>query len=115
MEECSSRKILKSDVKVAKNYLDRDRIKELERIVSACLDLAENRAERGIVMRMIDWVKFPDSFLELSSYPILDNRGKISAEMAKAKAIMEYDKFRVIQDKSFESDFDRKVKKMFRI
>ncbi len=104
-------KILKSDIKVAKNYLNKEHIKELERLVSAYLDLAENRARRGIVMNMKDWVKFLNGFLELSEYPILTDKGKISAEKARIKAEKEYEKFRVEQDKRFESDFDREVKR----
>ena len=79
-------KILKSDVAVAKNYLNEAHVKELNRIVSAYLDLAENRAERGIVMKMADWVTFLHSFLELSNYPILQDKGKVSALEAKLKA-----------------------------
>ncbi len=105
-------KILKTDITVAKNYLSEKHIKELERIVSAYLDLAENRAERGILMKMEDWVRFLHNFLELSNYPILQDKGKISQEQAKIKAEKEYDKYRVVQDKNFESDFDREVKKI---
>src|SRR5271166_4475944 len=79
-------KILKSDVTVAKNYLNEAHVKELNRIVSAYLDLAENRAERGILMKMADWIKFLNSFLELSNYPILQDKGKVSALEAKLKA-----------------------------
>lgn len=103
-------KILKADVTVAKNYLSEKHIKELERIVSAYLDLAENRAERQILMNMKDWIKFLTNFLELSNYPILQNNGKISAEKARNKAEQEYDKYRVFQDKNFESDFDKDIK-----
>ncbi len=104
-------KILKSDIVIAKNYLDEKPLKELEGIVSAYLDLAENRAKRGIIMNMKDWVKFLNQFLELSEYPILKDKGKISALKAKIKAEAEYKKFRIIQDKQFESDFDKEVKK----
>lgn len=100
-------KILKSDVVIAKNYLEEEHLKQLERIVSAYLDLAENRASRAIVMNMKDWIGFLDKFLELSDYPILIDNGKISALEAKLKAQIEYEKFRVIQDKNFVSDFDR--------
>lgn len=100
-------KILKSDVSIAKNYLEEEHLKQLERIVSAYLDLAENRASRGIVMNMKDWIGFLDKFLELSDYPILIDNGKISALEAKLKAQTEYEKFRVIQDINFVSDFDR--------
>ncbi len=104
-------KILKSDVSVAKNYLNEQHIKQLERLVSAYLDLAENRAQRGIVMNMEDWVKFLNKFLELSDYPILTDKGRIPALEAKIKAETEYNKFRTKQDKYFESDFDKEVKK----
>lgn len=100
-------KILKSDVSIAKNYLEEEHLKQLERIVSAYLDLAENRASRGIVMNMKNWIGFLDKFLELSDYPILIDNGKISALEAKLKAENEYEKYRVIQDRNFVSDFDR--------
>lgn len=105
-------KVLKSDVTVAKNYLEEEHLKELERIVSAYLDLAENRANRGLVMNMQDWVVFLDKFLALSDYPILLDKGKVSALEAKLKAEGEYDKYRVIQDKNYISDFDRLLKKL---
>ena len=103
-------KILKSDVIVAKNYLNEQHISELNRIVSAYLDLAENRAERQIVMNMADWTKFLHQFLELSNYPILENKGTISALEAKIKADSEYEKYKVVQDQLFESDFDKQIK-----
>ncbi len=105
-------KILKSDTTVAKNYLSEAHIKELNRIVSAYLDLAENRAERGIVMKMTDWVKFLDGFLELSNYPILQDKGKVSAHQAKLKAAQEYEVYRKQQDVEYISDFDREVKRL---
>ncbi len=105
-------KILKSDVVVAKNYLAHQHLAELNRIVSAYLDLAENNAQRGIAFNMQQWAKFLDSFLELSNYPILKDKGKISMLEAKLKAVTEYDKFRVIQDRTYESDFDREIKKI---
>lgn len=105
-------KILKSDVTVAKNYLNEQHIKELNQIVSAFLDLAENRAERKILMKMQDWIIFLNQFLELSDYPILENKGKINALEAKIKAETEYEKFRVIQDKNYVSDFDIEVKRL---
>ncbi len=103
-------KILKSDIKIAKNYLSEQHIKELNRIVSAYLDLAENRAERQISMTMADWVTFLDRFLDLSDYPILTDKGKISALEAKLKAAQEYDKFRHTQDQTYLSDFDKQIK-----
>jgi hypothetical protein len=105
-------KILKSDVVVAKNYLSHQHISELNRIISAYLDLAENNAQRGIAFNMQQWAKFLDSFLELSNYPILNDKGKLTMLEARLKAEQEYDKFRVIQDQTYESDFDREVKKL---
>ena len=105
-------KVLKSDVTVAKNYLTEAHIRELNRIVSAYLDLAENRAERGLLMRMEDWAKFLDSFLELSSYPVLDDKGRVSALEARLKAEHEYEAFRQLQDTEYVSDFDREVKRL---
>lgn len=105
-------KVLKSDVVVAKNYLSETHIKELNQIVSAYLDLAENRAKRKITTTMEDWAKFLDSFLDLSSYPILLDKGKIRAEQAKIKAFEEYNKFRVVQDRDYLSDFDKERKQI---
>ena len=104
-------KILKSDVAVAKNYLIEKEIKNLERVVSMYLDYAENQAARQIPMKMRDWVKKLDAFLKFNEYEILHDAGKISSEIAISLAEKEYEKFRVIQDKAFESDFDIGVKK----
>ena len=103
---------MRSDVTVAKNYLNKAHIKELNRIVSAYLDLAEVRAEKQIVTRMEDWVKFFHDFLKLSSYPILEDKGKVSALEAKIKAEGEYEIFRKIQDEDYISDFDREIKRI---
>lgn len=108
-------KILKSDVTVAKNYLGEEHIKELNRVVSAYLDLAENRAHRGIVMKMADWVTFLNGFLELSSYPILTDKGNVSALEAKLKAEGEYEVYRERQDAEYVSDFDRVVEETKRL
>ena len=105
-------KIIKSDVTVAKNYLNEAHIQELNRMVSAYLDLAENNAKRQQLMRMNDWRSFLDRFLQLSNYPILTNTGKVSQLEAKLKAETEYEKYRVIQDQIYESDFDKDVKKI---
>ena len=105
-------KILKSDVAVAKNYLSEAHVRELNRIVSAYLDLAENRAERGILMKMADWTGFLHSFLELSNYPILQDKGKVSALEAKLKAEGEFDVYRQRQDVEYLSDFDREIKRL---
>lgn len=105
-------KIQKSDVSVAKNYLNEAHIQELNRIVSAYLDLAENYAKRQIIMQMEDWTVFLNNFLQLSSYPILNDKGKISYLEAKIKAEMEFDKYRIIQDREYLSDFDREIMKL---
>ena len=104
-------KILKADVSIAKNYLNEDTIKALERIVSMYLDYAENQAARQIPMKMKDWTKKLDAFLAFNEYEILTNAGPISHEVAKALAEAEYQKFRVIQDHSYENDFEREAKK----
>lgn len=105
-------KILKSDVGIAKNYLSEVHIKELNQIVSAYLDLAENRAKRQIVTKMEEWAQFLHGFLELSNYPILKDKGRVSALEAKLKAEQEYEQFRIIQDKNFISDFDKEIKRI---
>ncbi len=105
-------KVLKSDVSVAKNYLNEAHVKELNRIISAYLDLAENRAERQITMNMEDWVVFLNNFLELSDYPILEDKGKVSALEAKLKAEAEFEQFRKQQDREYVSDFDREIKRL---
>jgi hypothetical protein len=105
-------KILKSDVTVAKNYLRDAHIRELNRLVSAYLDLAENRAQRQILMKMKDWSEFLHNFLELSSYPILKDKGRVSALEAKLKAEQEYEEYRVTQDTNYISDFDREVRRI---
>ncbi|MBU1657822.1 virulence RhuM family protein [bacterium] len=102
-------KVLKSDVTIAKNYLDKQHINKLDRIVVAYLELAELRASQGIVMNMKDWIGFLDRFIELSSYPILLDNGKVSALEAKIKAHSEYEKYRVIQDREYLSDFDKLI------
>lgn len=102
-------KILKSDVAIAKNYLNLEHIKSLERIVTSYLDLAESRASNRTVMNMKDWDKFLVQFLELADYPILNDKGKISMLEAQLKAETEYDKFRVIQDQNYISDFDKEI------
>ena len=105
-------KILKSDVTVAKNYLSEAHVRELNRIVSAYLDLAENRAARGILMKMSDWVQFLDRFLELSNYPILQDQGKVTALEARLKAEQQYEVYRQRQDAEYLSDFDREIKRI---
>ena len=105
-------KIQKADVIIAKNYLSENHIQELNRIVSAYLDLAENNAKRQLVMKMEDWSNFLNGFLQLSNYPILLDNGKISQLEAKIKAESEFEKFRIIQDKNYISDFDKEILKI---
>ena len=105
-------KILKNDVVIAKNYLIENEIKELNRVVTMYLDYAENQAERQRPMYMKDWIEKLDAFLKFNDYEILTNLGKVSAEVAKALALKEYEKYRVIQDQIFQSDFDKEIKKM---
>jgi hypothetical protein len=105
-------KIMKSDVSVAKNYLNEQELKELERIVSMYLDYAENQAKRQIAMKMQDWVDKLDAFLNFNDYQILKDAGKMSAEVAKKLAEKEYEKFAPIQDRNFESDFDKAIKQL---
>jgi hypothetical protein len=100
-------KILKSDVTIAKNYLNKEHIKQLDRIVVAYLEIAQLRAEQGVVINMKDWIEFLDRFMELSNYPILLDNGKISALEARLKAQSEYEEYRIIQDKEYLSDFDK--------
>ena len=100
-------KIVKSDVSIAKNYLSRQELLSLERIVSAYLDLAEDRAERHIPMTMEDWSKRLDLFLMADDREVLHYSGKITAEIAKSKAETEFEKYRIIQDRLFMSDYDR--------
>ena len=100
-------KIVKSDVSIAKNYLSEQEMKSLERIVSAYLDLAEDRAERHIPMTMEDWSKRLDLFLMADDREVLQDAGKITAEIAKEKAETEFEKYRIIQDRLFVSDFDK--------
>jgi hypothetical protein len=100
-------KILKSDVTVAKNYLSKEELKSLGRIVSAYLDLAEERTKRNIPMTMEDWAKRLDIFLEFDDRVVLKDSGKVTAEIAKEFALSEFEKYRVIQDKIYVSDFDK--------
>lgn len=102
-------KIIKSDVSIAKNYLKKDELEELGRIVNAYLDLAENRAKRQIPMTMEDWAKRLDLFLQYDDREILQNAGSISAAIAKVHAETEFEKYRIIQDRLFQSDFDKLI------
>jgi hypothetical protein len=100
-------KILKTDVTIAKNYLSKDELDALGRIVNAFLDLAESRAKRNIPMTMEDWAKRLDMFLEFDDRDILKDAGKITKKIADEKALSEFEKYRVVQDRLFMSDFDK--------
>ena len=105
-------KILKSDVGVAKNYLVEREIRELERIVGMYLDYAENQAARQVPMRMADWIDRLDAFLRFNEYDVLANAGTVSTEVAKQLAEGQYAAFRVQQDVTFESDFERELRRI---
>ncbi len=113
-EKAPTGKILKSDVSVAKNYLSKEELESLGRIVNAYIDLAEDRAQRKIPMTMEDWAKRLDIFLEAFDRQILQDSGQVSAEIAKAHAESEFEKYRIVQDRLFESDFDRETKELER-
>ena len=103
-----------SDVLVAKNYLEKDEVIQLNRIVNMYLDFAEMQAARGRTMTMKDWIEKLNAFLKFSEHEILTGSGKISHEVAKVLALNEYDKFKKIQDKNYVSDFDREVDKLLK-
>jgi hypothetical protein len=107
-----SGKVLKSDISTAKNYLIEKELKELERVVTMYLDFAELQASRQILMKMADWITRLDAFLQFNEYQILKDGGNISHEVAVKLAEGEYDKFRVVQDQNFVSDFDKEIKKI---
>ena len=106
-EKSPDGKILKSDISIAKNYLDEKELKNLNNLVNLFLDIAENNAERNLPMSMNDWKNEVETSLKLFHYDVLDRKGKISAEKAKLKAEREYEKYKVIQDRKFVSDFDK--------
>lgn len=106
-ENAPNGKIVKTDVSVAKNYLREKELEEMGRIVNASLDMAESMAMRHIPMTMEDWTKRIDKFINLFESPILQDSGKVSAEYAKEFAESEFEKYRIIQDRLFQSDFDR--------
>ena len=108
-ENAPKGKIVKTDVSIAKNYLKGNELESLGRIVNAFLDLAENRAKRHIPMTMEDWAKYIDKFLTMDDRPLLQNNGSVSAEDAKEFAESEFEKYRIIQDRLFKSDFDDEI------
>jgi hypothetical protein len=105
-------KILKPDVAVAKNYLTENELKSLDRFVTMYLDYAEDQAERGIPMTMADWAGKLDAFLQFNQRDLLEHPGKVTAEIAKAFAESEFEKYRIVQDRLFESDFDRMINQL---
>jgi hypothetical protein len=105
-------KILKPDVVVAKNYLTEKELKALDRIATMYLDYAEDQAERRIPMTMADWEQKLNAFLQFNQRDLLDHPGKVTAEIAKSFAESEFEKYRIIQDRLFESDFDRLIKQL---
>ena len=106
-EKAPNGKIVKTDVSIAKNYLKEEELESMGRLVNAFLDLAEDRAKRHIPMTMEDWAKRIDKFLDSDDRPILNDSGKMSAEQAKDYAETEFEKYRIIQDCLFQSDFDK--------
>lgn len=109
-ENSPTGKILKTDISIAKNYLSADELDSLGRVVNAYLELAEGRAKRKMPMTMEDWAIQLDKLIELDARDILKDAGKISAKIAKDHAESEFEKYRIIQDRFFESDFDREIK-----
>ena len=105
-------KIQKFDVSVAKNYLTPDEMAQLQRLVSAYLDLAEGMAERRIPMTMQDWEVRLNRFIDAADQEVLQDAGKITAEIARAHAMSEFEKYRIVQDRLFESDFDKIIKRI---
>ncbi len=111
-EKSPGGKILKTDVAIAKNYLNKNELNVLGRIVNAYLELAEERALRKLPMTMEDWAKRLDMFIEFADRKILPDSGTASSELAKAHAESEFEKYRIVQDRLFESDFDKAVKRI---
>lgn len=111
-ESAPGGKIHRYDVSIAKNYLSDSEMGQMQRIVSAYLDMAEMQAMRKIPMTMEDWEKRLSGFLQLRDREILQDAGKVTAELAKAHAESEFEKYRIVQDRGFESDFDRMLKQL---
>ena len=105
-------RVQKSDTIVAKNYLSDQEVSRLELLTTAFLDFAEMRAERHLVTSMKEWKNQLDKFLSLNDYDILRDAGSVSAEQAQEKAYEEYDKYRLIQDREYLSDFDKEIKRL---
>jgi len=111
-KESPAGKIMKSDVGIAKNYLNKEELEALNRVVVMYLDYAENQAKRNIQMTMKNWAEKLDGFLKFNDYNVLKDAGKITHEIAVSLAEKEYGKYHIIQDKNYESDFDKQIKKL---
>lgn len=111
-ENAPNGKIVKTDVSIAKNYLKENELESLGRIVNAFLDLAEDKAKRHIPMTMEDWAKYIDRFLTMDDRKLLDDNGNVSAEEAKVFAESEFEKYRIMQDRLFMSDFDKEIEEL---
>ena len=112
MEESSDGKIVKTDVSIAKNYLEKGELAELNEIVTMYLDYATRQARRNIPMTMEDWKSKLDAFLRFNDAEVLQDKGKVTAAIAKEFAENEFEKYRVIQDSLYVSDFDKLIKDM---
>lgn len=106
-------RVIKSDVTVAKNYLSEKEVDSLNRLSNAFIDIAEQRAEDHILMTMADWATLLQKYMDLNNRPVLSDAGRVTHEQAVEKALTEYDKFRIIQDREFMSDFDREIERLF--
>ena len=106
-------RVIKSDVTVAKNYLSEKEVDALNRLSNAFIDIAEQRAEDHVLMTMADWKDLLGRYMELNNRALLPDAGRITHEQAEEKALTEYEKFRVIQDREIMSDFDRQLKSLF--
>ena len=106
-------RVIKSDVTIAKNYLSEKEVDALNRLSSAFIDIAEQRAEDHILMTMADWKNLLGRYMELNNRALLPDAGRVTHEQAEQKALTEYEKFRVIQDREIMSDFDRQLKTLF--
>jgi hypothetical protein len=106
-------RVVKSDVTIAKNYLSEKEVDSLNRLSNAFIDIAEQRAEDHILMTMADWTELLQRYMDLNNRPLLSDAGHVTHEQAEEKALTEYEKFRVIQDKEIMSDFDRQIKMLF--
>jgi len=107
-----SGKVLKTDIRVAKNYLTHGEQKEMNHIVDMYLDYAELQASRGRLMRMREWEERLDAFLQFNDYDVLQDKGRVSREVARALAEKEYEEFRTVQDQNYVSDFDKVIKQL---